>query len=259
MCDHNPYDLRVQASYTCFCILVIGWANAGKMTLLQRVCNTTKDPCIYDENNKNLLSVHSPEDGFCFVIFYSTYYCYLIMFLTLPIARDTWYRLAIRIQEQPRIHLPWFETGNEKQLQEVLSFMEKKAKSLHAQAIWSVSLSQRAYCPLMISFAVKGFVLFWTVLGLYCHWKQCSLRWQGQEKLTFYSTCHCDLYQIRWSDDDVDRQNAEEEVEKEFWKPLYGYAFPPRVDVCFEGKCWLILCRLDGSTFNLMQVCILLK
>ena len=42
-------------------------------------------------------------------------------------------------------------------------------------------------------------------------------------------------------DDDVNRQNAEEQVEKKFRKPLYEYAFPPRADVCFEGKCWLIL------------------
>ena len=59
---------------------------------------------------------------------------------------------------------PGFETGDEKQLHEVLSFMEKKAKSndvndqLHA--IWSVSLSQGAYWLLMVSSAVKGFVLF---------------------------------------------------------------------------------------------------
>ena len=38
-------------------------------------------------------------------------------------------------------------------------------------------------------------------------------------------------------DDDVNRQNAEEQVGKNFRKPLYGYAFPPRADVCFEGKC----------------------
>jgi hypothetical protein len=42
-------------------------------------------------------------------------------------------------------------------------------------------------------------------------------------------------------DDDVNRRNAEEQVETKFKKPLYGYAFPPRADVCFEGKCWLIL------------------
>ena len=56
MSDRDSYDLR--ATYTRFRILVIGRANAGKTTLLQRVCNTTEDPCIYDENNKNLASLH---------------------------------------------------------------------------------------------------------------------------------------------------------------------------------------------------------
>jgi len=44
-------------------------------------------------------------------------------------------------------------------------------------------------------------------------------------------------------DDDENRQIAEAEVERKFRKPLSGYAFPPRADVCFEGKCSLILCH----------------
>ena len=63
MSDSDPYDLR--AKYTRFRILVIGRANAGKTTLLQRVCNTDEDPCIYDKNNKNLVSVHRREDELC--------------------------------------------------------------------------------------------------------------------------------------------------------------------------------------------------
>ena len=59
---------------------------------------------------------------------------------------------------------PGFETGDEKQLQEVLSFIEEKAKSTEVDdqlhAIWSVPLSQHTYWPLMDSSAVKGFVLF---------------------------------------------------------------------------------------------------
>ena len=54
-------------------------------------------------------------------------------------------------------------------------------------------------------------------------------------------------------DDDVNRRNAEEQVEKRFRKPLYEYTFPPRADVCFEGKCWSILRqarRPYGSTSN---------
>ena len=52
MSGSDPYELR--AKYTHFRILVIGRANAGKTTLLQRVCNTTEDPCIYDDD-KNLV------------------------------------------------------------------------------------------------------------------------------------------------------------------------------------------------------------
>ena len=46
-----------------------------------------------------------------------------------------------------------------------------------------------------------------------------------------------DMYQ----EDDINRQNAENYVEEKFKKPLYKYKFPPCADVCFEGKCWLIL------------------
>ena len=60
MSNRDLYNLRTK--YTRFRILVIGRANAGKTTLLQRVCNTTEDPCIYDENNKNLVSVCTEDD-----------------------------------------------------------------------------------------------------------------------------------------------------------------------------------------------------
>ena len=39
---------KIRAKYTHFRILVIGRANAGKTTLLKRVCNTKKDP-VYSE------------------------------------------------------------------------------------------------------------------------------------------------------------------------------------------------------------------
>ena len=49
----SPPNLRKK--YRVFRILVIGRANAGKTTLLKRVCNTTDEPCIYDENQNNLV------------------------------------------------------------------------------------------------------------------------------------------------------------------------------------------------------------
>ena len=56
-----------------------------------------------------------------------------------------------------------FETGDEKQLQEVLSFMEKRAKSAdiydQLHAIWWVSLSRRTYLPLKLSSLGERFCL----------------------------------------------------------------------------------------------------
>jgi len=51
MSDNN----EIREKYRQFRILVIGRANAGKTTLLKRVCNTDEEPCIYDEENKNLV------------------------------------------------------------------------------------------------------------------------------------------------------------------------------------------------------------
>jgi hypothetical protein len=47
--------LELREKYRHFRILVIGRANAGKTTLLKRVCNTSEEPCIYDEENNNLV------------------------------------------------------------------------------------------------------------------------------------------------------------------------------------------------------------
>ncbi|KAG6914091.1 hypothetical protein DXG01_002462 [Tephrocybe rancida] len=46
---------KLRDKYTYFRILVIGRANAGKTTLLKWVCNITEEPCIYDDQGKNLL------------------------------------------------------------------------------------------------------------------------------------------------------------------------------------------------------------
>jgi ATPase subunit of ABC transporter with duplicated ATPase domains len=51
-------SFETRQKYSHFRILVIGRANAGKTTLLKRVCNTTEDPRIYDEG-KNLVRLLS--------------------------------------------------------------------------------------------------------------------------------------------------------------------------------------------------------
>ena len=80
---------------------------------------------------------------------YSTYYGYLLVCLTLPMQRgihDIHRSFAFSSNPGFLFHdSPGFETGDKKQLQEVLSFLEEKAKSTHVDnqlhAIWSVSLS----------------------------------------------------------------------------------------------------------------------
>ena len=47
---------KLRVKYMHFWILVIGQANASKTMLLKHICNMTKDPCIYDEENHNLVS-----------------------------------------------------------------------------------------------------------------------------------------------------------------------------------------------------------
>ena len=80
---HNDHERPWSLKKTHFCVLVIGRANAGKTTLLQRVCNTTEDPCIYDENNRNLVSVRRTEDEF--------YTWYFLLSLNLPRRYSTSY------------------------------------------------------------------------------------------------------------------------------------------------------------------------
>ena len=159
MMSSDPYDLR--ARYTHFRILVIGRANAGKTTLLQRVCNTTEDPCIYDDN-KNLVSVHRPIDDFCFWHFQLawTYLSGTSFTMNIYHCVDSTYQRGIHDINRPFAFKsnpgfifhdsPGFETGDKKQLQEVTSFLKKKAKSKEVKdqlhAIWSVSLwSRRTY------------------------------------------------------------------------------------------------------------------
>ena len=89
----------------------------------------------------------------------------------------------------------------------------------------------------MVNCGVEGFVSFWTVLGLFYHWKWSSLRRQGQEKVSTTSSFKfqintfavpviaiftmfddllnqiCDIDDID-QDDAVDRQKAEKIVEE---------------------------------------------
>ncbi|KAH9053330.1 hypothetical protein EDB87DRAFT_1651758 [Lactarius vividus] len=59
-------SFEAREKYRYFRILVIGRANAGKTTLLKRVCNTTEEPCIYDEKSNSLRGIHDIDRPFAF-------------------------------------------------------------------------------------------------------------------------------------------------------------------------------------------------
>lgn len=44
----------IQSACDKFRILIMGRANAGKTTILQRLCNTTEDPVVYDVQGKEV-------------------------------------------------------------------------------------------------------------------------------------------------------------------------------------------------------------
>ena len=227
MNDYYPYDLRTK--HTLFRILVIGRANAGKTTLLQRVCNTTEDPCISGDDNKNLVSVHRPEDEFCFWYFQpaSTYLSGttltidILAYLTSPIsARHTRYQSVDLIQEQPQTYLPWFSW---------IWVWRQEATAGSPVVYWEeikVDWSRRSAACYLVSFAISSYILD-TDDEFYCErfcitlnngrplfpmetdFFEMGMAGKGFYHLIFQaftywhfpSTRHRDLYQIWWSDD----------------------------------------------------------
>ncbi|KAG6905497.1 hypothetical protein DXG01_002377 [Tephrocybe rancida] len=104
---------ELRKKYKHFRILVIGRANAGKTTLLKRVCNTDEDPCIYDEKNKALLDI-SPGRGI----------------------HDINRPFVFASNPQFIFHdSPGFEAGDESQLTKVQAFIKERARATDSPVI----------------------------------------------------------------------------------------------------------------------------
>ena len=123
---------------------------------------------------------------------YFIYYKYLPLCWPYISARDTRYQSAVRIQEQPPFYLPWFSwiwnrrqeaTAGSNVVFEEESQVEGSKRSAACYLV-SFTMISAYILALMISSVVKGFVSFWTVLGLYCHWKRPSLRQRELEKVS---------------------------------------------------------------------------
>ena len=48
---------KIKAKFTQFRILVIGRANAGKTTILQRVCNATGKPIVFNPKGEKVMCI----------------------------------------------------------------------------------------------------------------------------------------------------------------------------------------------------------
>ncbi|KAH9051038.1 hypothetical protein EDB87DRAFT_1818256 [Lactarius vividus] len=216
--DQVLASFEAQEKYRHFRILVIGRANAGKTTLLKRICNTTNEPCIYDEKSNSLLEptlgrgIHDIDRPFAFssnpqFIFHDS---------------------------------PGFETGDESQLKKVQSFIEKRARSMEVDdqlhAIWSPSLP----CFVALPYFRHRFCF-----------KPDEARFLLDFEIRFFNeqrTGHIlviaifakfddlinQVYDIDL-DEDENHTAAETLLKDKLRKPLFKFKFPPRADARLEG------------------------
>ncbi|KAG5729610.1 hypothetical protein E4T56_gene18836 [Termitomyces sp. T112] len=191
---------KLREKYEHFRILVIGRANAGKTTLLKRVCNTDEDPCIYDEKRENLLEpnlgrgIHDIDRPFVF-----------------------------RSNPQFIFHdSPGFEAGDERQLEKVQEFIKSRAKvkevneQLHA--IWF------CFTPNKSRFLLDVEEKFFS-----------EQRWSNVPVIAVFTKFDDFIVQVYDTNLDykTNRKNAELLLE-ELQAPLFGYKFPPRGAVRLE-------------------------
>ncbi|KAJ3517594.1 hypothetical protein NLJ89_g413 [Agrocybe chaxingu] len=194
-------SFNAREKYSHFRILVIGRANAGKTTLLKRVCNTNDEPCIYDEKNHCLLEPSS-ERGI----------------------HDIDRPFAFTSNPQFIFHdSPGFETGDESQLMKVQSFIKKRAKATDVgdqlHAIWFCFIPNKA------RFLLDLEKRFFNEEGT------------GSVPIIAIFTKFDDLINQVYDDDleeDQNREAADRLLKDNLRAPLFGYKFPPRADVCLE-------------------------
>ncbi|KAH8983751.1 hypothetical protein EDB92DRAFT_1557739 [Lactarius akahatsu] len=210
-------SFEAREKYRYFRILVIGRANAGKTTLLKRVCNTTEEPCIYDEKSNSLLEPTS-ERGI----------------------HDIDRPFAFASNPQFIFHdSPGFETGDKSQLKKVQSFIEKRAKSTEVDdqlhAIWLLSLSRvialpnfwRRFC------FIPNTARFLLDLEKNFFNEQRAGNIPVIAIFTKFDHLISQVYDANLEEDE-NREVAERLLKDSLRAPLFEYKFPPRVDVCLE-------------------------
>ncbi|KAG6886692.1 hypothetical protein C0995_005811 [Termitomyces sp. Mi166 len=198
------FELRQK--YSRFRILVIGRANAGKTTILKRVCNTTEDPRLYDENEKSLRGIHDINRSFAFesnpeFIFHDS---------------------------------PGFEAGDKKQLEEVQAFIKKHAMAtdpnhqLHAIWFCFIPDMSRFLLDLEKNFFNEERAGNVPVIAIFTKFDD-----------LINQVYDSDL------DEDENRKAAQDKL-NELKAPLFNdYKFPPRAGICLEGMCNICMMTME--------------
>ncbi|KAF8811823.1 hypothetical protein BYT27DRAFT_7023705, partial [Phlegmacium glaucopus] len=192
---------EAREKYRYFRILVIGRANAGKTTLLKRVCNTTDEPCIYDEKSNSLLEPTS-ERGI----------------------HDIDHPFAFASNPQFIFHdSPGFETGDESQLKKVQSFIKERARSTEVDdqlhAIWFCFVPNKARFLLDLEkrFFNEERAGSVPVIAIF----------------TKFDYLISQVYDTRLEEDE-NRKAADRVLKETLRAPLFEYKFPPRADFCWS-------------------------
>ncbi|KAI3600518.1 hypothetical protein WG66_001719 [Moniliophthora roreri] len=203
----------LQQKYRHFRILVIGRANAGKTTLLKRVCNTTEEPCIYNEE-RNLRGAHDIHQSFAFAsnpqfIFHDS---------------------------------PGFEKGGEKELKDVQEFIEKCAQATNVEdqlhAIWYCS-SELSFIMIIVNDCWFRFCLVTDasrpLLELETRFFQ-KKRFGNVPVIAVFTKLDDLITQLY--DEEKEESELHEDarlyVEQKFQEPLAKCKYPPKEYLCLE-------------------------
>jgi tRNA U34 5-carboxymethylaminomethyl modifying GTPase MnmE/TrmE len=57
-------DEKLRKRFKCFRVLILGRANAGKTTILQKVCNTDEEPVIFDGKGRKASNLRLKDIAF---------------------------------------------------------------------------------------------------------------------------------------------------------------------------------------------------
>ncbi|PPQ88121.1 hypothetical protein CVT25_004905 [Psilocybe cyanescens] len=209
---------ELRAKYKHFRILVIGRANAGKTTLLKRVCNTTEEPSIYDDS-KNLVSYSI----LCQMS--DTYHFQQLI----PTSRRGMHDIhrAFRFKSNPKFIFhdsAGFEAGGEEELKAVMDFIEKCSKASivddQIHIIW-FCFDPDVSRPLL-DLEVKFF--------------NEKRKWNVPVVAIFMK--FDDLISQVWdrnSTSELNTMHALDTLQQKFEQPLRNYQFPPHAYVRLEG------------------------